>query len=539
VRTGNASITAPYAVTRTSSTTEVAVIAGTVDVYDLTSCPAIPRIVLDAKDWVGNPALQAWAEDNVYDAIIPTINDFTFNVDDSYETSTGEYEVDTCCVTTVYFSANVTDNCCISAGNIGVTVTLPTENAVLENVVWTPVQDGQKRVNVTGHADVRCLTSCFARVQVVITAHDCCSNQAATVTSASSVGLVWDHIPPAPADDPKGYEAERCDDLEVRRDDFNQFRLMIRENTPTYIDVLCNDTDNCSACTCCATLWIHDIVDQPEFGTATIVDNVGDCHGGTSIRYAPDRGYLGPDQFTYRIIDACGNLSVKATVYLQTIREVSLADVFATACTGAVAEITVAATDLWIDPNDPSRVQFGFDIASGPEHGVLAVDLEAIQYTPPSTEDADGTLVPTLTFMESASVVLWYAPARGYLGRDLIRVAFRDPFGGVAIGNVDIEVQACPWVEESPLVIPQGALLPLIVPLSFASVYETAWDTVTLTGEDGTEHPEALLATWNESLERPTLVVDTGPLALGGYELVIPLGNGETVTFRFAVGEKP
>jgi hypothetical protein len=94
-------------------------------------------------------------------------------------------------------------------------------------------------------------------------------------------------------------------------------------------------------------------------------------------------------------------------------------------------------------------------------------------------------------------------------------------------------------VEEAPLVIPQGALLPLIAPLGFASVYETAWDTVTLTGEDGTEHPEALLATWNESLERPTLVVDTGPLTLGGYELVIPLGNGEIVTLRFVVGEKP
>jgi hypothetical protein len=35
------------------------------------------------------------------------------------------------------------------------------------------------------------------------------------------------------------------------------------------------------------------------------------------------------------------------------------------------------------------------------------------------------------------------------------------------------------------------------------------------------------------------LVVDTGPLALGGYELVIPLGNGEIVTLRFAVVEKP
>jgi hypothetical protein len=89
-------------------------------------------------------------------------------------------------------------------------------------------------------------------------------------------------------------------------------------------------------------------------------------------------------------------------------------------------------------------------------------------------------------------------------------------------------------------VIPRGALLPLIVPVSFfANVYETARDTVTLTGGGGTEHPEAVLATWSESLGRPTLVINTGPLTLGAYELVIPLGNGEMVTLRFVVSEKP
>ena len=100
---------------------------------------------------------QAWAEDDVYDTIVPTINDFTFNTDGTYATPTDEYEVDACCVTTVYFSANVTDNCCIAEGNIGVVVSLPTQNAVLENVWWDATQAGQKRVDVIGHADVRCL----------------------------------------------------------------------------------------------------------------------------------------------------------------------------------------------------------------------------------------------------------------------------------------------------------------------------------------------------------------------------------------------
>jgi hypothetical protein len=78
------------------------------------------------------------------------------------------------------------------------------------------------------------------------------------------------------------------------------------------------------------------------------------------------------------------------------------------------------------------------------------------------------------------------------------------------------------------------------VPVSFfANVYVTAWDTVTLTGGGGTEHPEAVLATWSESLGRPTLVVDAGPLTLGAYELAVPLGNGEVVALRFVVNEKP
>jgi hypothetical protein len=415
---------------------------------------------------------------------------------------------------------------------------LPTANAILESVSWDAVQDGQKRVDVTGHADVRCLSSCYARVQVVITAYDCCGNDAVSVTSAGDEGLVWDRRPPEPNDDPNGYEAARCDELEVRRDDFGQFRLMIRESTPTYIDVLCNDTDNCSACTCCATLWIYDIVDQPEFGTATIVDNIGDCRGGTSIRYAPNRGYLGPDRFTYRIVDACGNVSKKVTTYLQTIREVSLEDVFVVACNGAAAEIQVAATDLWIDPSDPDRIPFEFDVVSGPAHGVLTFDPSAIGYELPSTVASGGSLVPTLTFLESASLTLFYAAAAGYVGRDAIRVGFEDPFGGRVVGNVDIDVQDCVPSGTSALRVLRGRPLVIIPPLSFDEVVQDLSSAVLFMSlDDGDLHPEGVTLGWSESMLRYFLVVDTGNVPVGQYYLRLSLGNGEIAELQVEVGE--
>ena len=328
---------------------------------------------------------------------------------------------------------------------------------------------------------------------------------------------------PVAVDDPNGTE-ERAgadsDVVEVRLDPQGRYRLMVRQDTPVYIDVLANDIEP----PCLSHLSIYDFPVPPTYGT------IPDENPTNPVRYAPYDGHIGPDEFTYRAIDVCGNVSEEATVYVEVIPQLVFADVYVTACAEASVGINVAATDLFISPGAPEDAEFAFEIVEGPEHGIVAGDPTEIGTTAPG--------ISTL-FIESATVKFIYAPASGFVGRDQFRVRFSDPFGGTTTAAVDIEVQVCPWVEESPPMIPQGALLPLIVPLSFASVYETAWDTVTLTGEDGTEHPEALLATWSESLGRPALVVDAGPLAPGVYELVIPLGNGETVTLRFVVGEKP
>jgi hypothetical protein len=78
----------------------------------------------------------------IEDTTIPVINDLV--VDDHVLVSAD------CCETTVNFTANVTDNCCIMPDNVAVTVTLPTDNTILGNIVVSRVQNGQGRVDITG-----------------------------------------------------------------------------------------------------------------------------------------------------------------------------------------------------------------------------------------------------------------------------------------------------------------------------------------------------------------------------------------------------
>ncbi|MCK5827371.1 hypothetical protein KAH43_02505, partial [Candidatus Bipolaricaulota bacterium] len=308
-------------------------VAGDITVSALTGCPADLTIAIDATDCVGNDAAQLTDTIDIRDNTIPVINGLRFDTDDTHTTlQLVPYLVDECGQVTVYFSGNVTDNCCIVPGNVNVSVTLPMlmgeGPAILEDIVINRAQNGQGRVDVTGSAVVRCLESCPpgicpSRVQVDITAADCCGNAAIPDATGILEGWVGDIIRPIPQDDPRQDmvmdESAVIDPLvEVRLDEFGTYRLILRESTPVRIDIMANDADNlshnvdhpfepCTSCGpcggqtgCCAIMYIHDIVEHPSYGTATIEDNEGDCTGGTVIRYAPHRSYLGPDYFTYR-----------------------------------------------------------------------------------------------------------------------------------------------------------------------------------------------------------------------------------------------
>jgi len=465
----------------------------------------------------------------IEDTTIPVINDLAFYTDDSYTTPTNEYTVDDCCETTVYFASNVTDQCCIARENLIVDVTLPTNNAVLENIVVNRVQNGQGRVDITGSTDIRCLTSCPARVEVYIEATDCCGNNAIPVTSTATEGRVYDETAPEPKDDPNGDEDRSIsDNLEVRSDDYGQHRLMIRQDTPVRIDVVYNDSDNCSTCTCEKHLWIDDIVTPSRYGTATIEDSESSVSDpGTAIRYAPYHGYYGKDEFTYRIVDACGNVSQEATVYIEVVAQTVMEDLCLTTCVDTAVSFDVTATDLWIDPDNPGEIPFVFSIVTSPIHGVISGDVGDMTYA------VQGGV-------NSATITLIYTPATGFSGRDAITLQFSDPFGGSSTAMVDIAVIECAEQPGAPplFILQQGEIFPLIVPLTFAVVYEAAWETVMLIAEtDGAVYQGTLSATWEESIGRYVLKLDTAALPPGLYQMTIPLGNGETVTLMIQVGE--
>jgi len=164
-------------------------------------------------------------------------------------------------------------------------------------------------------------------------------------------------------------------------------------------------------------------------------------------------------------------------------------------------------------------------------HGVVSGDLETVTYTDYGS---------TTKVIESAAVELVYTPAIGFVGHEVLTMRVSDPFWGSSTVHVDIVVTECSGQpgEMVPILVEPGEVLPLIVPLTFASVYETAWETVTLIAEsDGVSYQAALSAAWNESIGRHIVSLDTVTLLAGRYRLKLPLGNGEIVELMIEVSE--
>ncbi len=530
-------------ITVTQTAQDEATVGGTVVVHTLTGCSATIEVEIDATDCAGNR--NVWTESAaIEDRIVPVVRDL--RVDE-------HAVVDACCEAIVTFDGCVEDNCCVHPDGITIEVGHPTGNAMVEFAQATDVTFTQclpNRVDFSGDIRVCCLTGCPADVVVTVNATDSCGNRADEVVSVPDPtdpgyngGDVYDEALPIPRDDPRQDvvldESAIIDPLvELRLDGSGVYRLLMREDTPARIDVVANDADNCSCedCAgCCATMTVHEIVTQPAHGTATIEASEGDCTGGSVIRYAPDRGYVGPDRFTYRIRDACGNVSsVSATVYLQVIGRVSMDDVYVTACSGEPEPFTVSAADLWLGDKD---VEFTFTIVDGPEHGIVTGDPTRVTWTPPSTVDIGGEPVPTLDFTETAEIALVYTSAVGYTGRDAVTIRFEDPFGNQTTGRVDVSVTECAGdVGRADVAVRQGEILPIIAPEGFEAVVEAAWGSVLLIDlADGTEYSSALSAAFSKGIDRCVVYVDTGPLSVGRHLLVIPLGNGAKVELTIEV----
>ena len=518
--TGNANLS--HTVSASADGDDV-LVSGTVTVSDLSGCPATVRIRLDAQDCCGNLAAQLEGSFDVSDDIVPVVSALVVS---------NELVSDECCLATVTFVAEVTDNCCLSWEAVTVDVSLPTGNAVLETIDPHVSQIDANRVEIVGSADVRCLTSCPARVQVTINAVDCCGNSADTRTSKIDEGLVIDTSPPEAHDDPDGDEERSSGDgLDVRVDSADQHRIPVRENASVWIDLLSNDDDNCTRksesnpCHCGAPLWIATC-GSPDHGIVAVNGVVDAAHALGPIRYQPDQGYVGPDQFAYRSVDSCGNVSEVATVFLYVTPTTQIDDLELTACADRSVSFDLVGADPLV-----GDVDFAFSVRSGPLHGVLLGDVGEIEITASgSTVDEPGT----------ATIHLIYVPAAGFVGRDSITIEFSDPFGSSGLSFVDVQVILCgAAVDALPQVsVEQGVTVHLVVPETFSAILSTDHEAVLLVSlETGEDYSGTVSVIWEEELGRFVLLVNTESLPLGRYEMTIPFGPGEAVVFIISVEE--
>ena len=120
-------------------------------------------------------------------------------------------DVDGNCERTVTFSATVTDNCCVTAADVAVGVTLPTANATLSNIVIDKLQVSTTEVSISGSALVSDLVTCPATLQVTIDAVDCCGNVAAQAVETADVNDATDPVITCPADLSVNADAGTCE----------------------------------------------------------------------------------------------------------------------------------------------------------------------------------------------------------------------------------------------------------------------------------------------------------------------------------------
>ncbi|MCO6435576.1 MAG: HYR domain-containing protein [Phycisphaerae bacterium] len=118
-------------------------------------------------------------------------------------------DVDANCVGSITFFAGVSDTNYLPESGIEVTVSNPTNNATVSNVMYTVTPNGTNAFTISGSATVSNLTSCPATILVTIEATDGCGNTSMEDASAN----VHDRITPqvVALDSTGGEVDDNCD----------------------------------------------------------------------------------------------------------------------------------------------------------------------------------------------------------------------------------------------------------------------------------------------------------------------------------------
>lgn len=200
----------------------------------------------------------------------------------------------------------------------------------------------------------------------------------------------------------------------------------------TSLDVLRNDT---GAPDVGETLVVTSVT-VPMNGTASV------SPGGTSVRYTPNAGYNGPDEFSYTVLDP-GGLTATAQVQM-TVGPANDPPVNAVPMPQTVAE---DATLAFTAPNtfsvsDPDAVNQPIQVALTAMNGVL--NLAPTSTTPLVFTVGDGTNDATMTFsatvpeINTALATLTFTPTANFNGMASVRLVTND-LGNTGVGGAQTD----------------------------------------------------------------------------------------------------
>ncbi len=346
--------------------------------------------------------------------------------------------------------------------------------------------------------------------------------------------IVVDTTPPVAVDDPGSgvdYVYVQPSYLSWHEWIEDRERIVVREGTPIYIDVLSNDVDNCTA----ALSVIDANVPAPSYGATSLFTGGGDDEypllGGLCdarvVRYAPSSDYTGPDEFGYTARDCSGNTS-SAMVYLYVFAKNVLGSAVPNAFSGIPQSFELETRDdLLLRIAGSERFAYRFDVPAATEHGVLAWTDEDAVY------DVGLGIV---------GLGVTYTSAEGYEGVDRFSWSVTDPFGQTLERNeafLVVQPDADLAALAPALTLPPAGTGFLVVPTRSAGVVDIRIEVLGALGEVlSSLEPDAVgeAVTIDPGRGVGVLAVHAAKLPQGLVRLWIPIGDGTTCSLVIRIG---
>jgi VCBS repeat-containing protein len=178
-----------------------------------------------------------------------------------------------------------------------------------------------------------------------------------------------------------------------------------------------------------------------------------------SFTYTPNPNFYGTDTFTYRVFD--GELYSNVATVTITVSFVNdpmeASDVSLRTCVNEGKAFEVQISDLDILWAGFTGYPVTFELISGPEHGAIAGDWNAVRYE-------EG----------AALLTLLYTPDANFLGSDELRIRAFDPYGQFVVFTVRITVESCGLTPAGAAGFVPGPVV----------IHEIAWAGTSASAED-------------------------------------------------------